>query len=119
MTDDLLRGLIRGGRLRAAINVGNKALVQQDGDQLRGVSPALAARLAESLGAELETVIYSSANEVVTDADSGRWDVAFLAVDPGRADRVTFADAYVTIETTYAVRAALDASGQSALTIPD
>ena len=92
------------GRLSAAINTGNKALVQDEGGRLSGISPALAARLAEELGAELAPVVYPGAGKVVADADTGRWSVAFLAVDPERKDRVAFTRPYVTIDTTYAVR---------------
>ena len=62
MRDDL-RSLASGGILRAAINTGNRALVQRDGDQLAGVSPALARRLAQEIGADLHTVIYDGAGK--------------------------------------------------------
>ena len=52
-----LADLVHNGILRAAINTGNRALVQVDGDRLTGVSPALARRLAEKLGAKLEPVV--------------------------------------------------------------
>ena len=96
--------LAPSGRLRAAINTGNKALVQEDGGRLRGVGPALAGRLAEEIGVPLEPVLYPGAGKVVDAAAGGAWSVAFLAVDPARADRVAFSRPYVTIDTTYAVR---------------
>lgn len=100
-----LCSLARNGVLRAAINTGNRALVQREGDELRGVSPALARRLAHEIGAELELVIYEGAGQVFADAAArGVWDVGFLAVDPIRAERVTFTRPYLTINTTYAVR---------------
>ena len=49
-------------------NTGNRALVQQDGDQLSGVSPALARRLAEEIGADLRLVIYEGAGKVFAEA---------------------------------------------------
>ena len=49
-----LKTLARDGVLRVAINTGNRALVQQDGDQLGGVSPALAKRLADQIGVRME-----------------------------------------------------------------
>ncbi|WP_162408992.1 transporter substrate-binding domain-containing protein [Acuticoccus sediminis] len=100
-----LAGLLApDGTLRAAINTGNKALVQEDGGHLTGVSPALARRLAEELGVPLEPVLYPGAGKVVADAQAGVWTVAFLAVDPAREDHVAFTRPYVTIDTTYAVR---------------
>lgn len=90
------------GRLRAAINTGNRALVQQDGDRLAGVSPALALRLAQELDLPCDVRIFAGAGAVV-DAVAD-WDIAFLAVEPARLDRVAFTDPYVQIEATYGLR---------------
>lgn len=100
-----LAELQRDGRLRAAINLGNRALVQQSDGELRGVSPALARRLAGEIGAALEPVLYEGAGKVFADAGRDAWDVAFLAIDPTRAETVAFTRPYHTIEATYAVRA--------------
>lgn len=104
MTADL-SSLARGGVLRAAINTGNRALVQAEGDRLRGISPALARRLANEIGATFEPVVYSGAGKVFDDAGADVWDVAFLAIDATRARRISFTRPYLTIEATYAVRA--------------
>lgn len=100
-----LESLATDGRLRAAINLGNRALAQEVDGELRGVSPALARRLAAEIGAALDPVIYHGAGRVFADAGGAVWDVAFLAIDRLRAERVTFTRPYVTIEATYAVRA--------------
>ena len=102
---DELAGILRGSVLRAAINTGNRALVQTDGDTVSGVSPALARRLADRLGARLETVIYQGAGKVFDDAGADKWDVAFLAIDATRAKEISFTRPYHTIEATFAVRA--------------
>jgi hypothetical protein len=62
--DESLAALAQNGRLRAAMNLGNRALVQQSGGELRGVSPALARRLADEIGAALDPVIYEGAGKV-------------------------------------------------------
>ena len=111
------------GRLRVAINTGNAALVQVRDGALTGVSPALGRLLAETLGVEFHPVVYPGAGKVVADAEAGTWDVAFLAVDPARADRLAFTRPYVVIDTTYAVRsdsplqtvASTDARGKTVL----
>lgn len=100
-----LAALARNGVLRAAINTGNRALVQQDEGLLKGISPALARRLAEAIGAEFAPVIYDGAGLVFADSGQDRWDVAFLALDPKRAEHVSFTRPYVTIEATFAARA--------------
>lgn len=51
ITPAVLQDLAPGGVLRAAINLGNPVLAQQDPDgSLHGVSVALAKALAEELG---------------------------------------------------------------------
>lgn len=99
-----LTKLAKDGVLRAAINTGNRALVQFDGTTLGGISPALARRLAASIDVRLEPVVYDGAGKVFEDAGNDHWDVAFLAVDAKRAEKISFTRPYVTIEATYAVR---------------
>jgi polar amino acid transport system substrate-binding protein len=100
-----LTSLARNGVLRAAINTGNHALVQLNGTTFDGISPAMAQRLATFIDARLEPVVYAGAGNVFEDAANDLWDVAFLAVDPKRAEKVSFTRPYVTIEATFAVRA--------------
>ena len=102
---DGLETLARDGVLRVAINTGNRALVQQTGDRLSGVSPALAYRLVDEIGARVQPVIYDGAGKVFADAGCDAWDVGFLAIDAMRAKQIAFTDPYVVIEATYAVRA--------------
>lgn len=119
-----LRSLARNNILRASINTGNRALVQQNGDTLTGISPALASRLADEIGAELETVIYDGAGKVFADADTDTWDVGFLAIDATRAQKIAYTVPYISIEATFAVRATsaitaieqVDTAGHSVLT---
>ena len=99
-----LRTLARDGVLRVAINTGNRALVQDNGTVLEGVSPALARRLADEIGAQMQPVLYGGAGKVFADAGKDIWDVGFLAIDAMRAEKIAFTRAYVTIEATYAVR---------------
>ena len=102
---DALNQIASGKTLRAAINFGNRALVQKDNDGgLGGVSPALARRLAKKIGLDLAPVEFSGAGKVYDVALEDRWDVGFLAVDQKRKERVSFTRAYHTIEATYAVR---------------
>lgn len=99
-----LTSLSRNGVLRVALNTGNRALVQVDGARFTGVSPALARRLAKEIGADMVPVVYSGAGKVFADAGHDVWDVAFLAIDPIRAEKIAFTQPYIVIEATYAVR---------------
>jgi polar amino acid transport system substrate-binding protein len=94
------------GRLRAAINLGNPVLAQQDaGGAPRGVSVDLARALGERLGVPVELVVFDAAGRVVEALKTGAWDLAFLAIDPVRAAEIAFTPPYVIIEGTYLVRA--------------
>ena len=104
MPQPSLKDLASKGRLRAAFNLGNRALVQEQDGELHGVSPALARRLAEEIGVELEILRYDSARKSFEGAGEDIWDIAFMAIDPIRAEQVTYTRPYVQIESTYAVR---------------
>lgn len=94
------------GRLRAAINCGNPVLARRGGDgALCGVAVDLANALAQALGAALDPVAYDGAGAVVADAGTGRWDVAFLALDPKRGESLAYTQPYVRIEAVFAVPA--------------
>lgn len=103
----VLRDLAPGGRLRVAINYGNAVLVRRDqaSGEPRGIAVDLARELARQLGVPLAFVTYDGAGKVVAAASSGEWDVAFMAVDPARAEQILFTPPYVIIEGAYLVRA--------------
>ena len=119
-----LQNIATTGTLRVAINTGNRALVQQNGEVLHGISPALAKRLAAELGMPMSPIIYDGAGKVFDDAGADVWDVAFLAIDPKRAERISYTRPYITIDATFAVRegssirdvADVDCAGHSVLT---
>lgn len=103
--DQLKAVLVTGDRLRAAINYGNPVLAQRSGKgEPGGVSVALARELAQGMGVELEIVPFETAGKVVDAASQNVWDVAFLAIDPKRAEDIAFTSPYVLIEGTYLVR---------------
>lgn len=96
------------GQLRAAINFGNTVLAQKDPTtgEARGVSVDLAHELAWRLAVPLDIVPYDAAGKVTADATKNKWDVAFFAIDPKRAEDTAFSAPYVIIEGGYAVPAA-------------
>jgi len=98
--------LAPGGTLRAAINLGNPILASKDpsSGQPRGVSVDLSNELAKRLGSKLEFVVFTSAGQVVEAVKDGKVDVAFVAIDPKRAQDVSYSAAYVVIEGAYLVR---------------
>jgi polar amino acid transport system substrate-binding protein len=105
---DVLKDLAPGGKLRAAINLGNSVLAQTDAatGEPKGVTPDLARELGRRLGVAVEFITFDAAGKVFDAAKSGAWDIAFLAIEPVRAAEIEFTAPYVLIEGTYMVPAA-------------
>jgi polar amino acid transport system substrate-binding protein len=101
----ILADLAPTGVIRAAINFGNPVLAQRGpGGEAGGVSVALARELGRRLGVEVTIVPFEGAGKVTDVARDGVWDLAFLAVDPVRAQDIAFTAPYVVIEGIYVVR---------------
>ena len=92
------------GFLRVAINLGNPVLAQGDARSPRGPSLELAIALAQRMGVQARFTCHEAAASVVAAAGEEGWDLAFLAIDPARANRIAFSAPYVEIEGTYLVR---------------
>ena len=105
---EVVADLAPGGKLRAAINFGNSVLAQREpaGGPPRGVSGDLARELARRLGVGLEYVTFDAAGKVFEALKSGAWDIAFMAIDPLRAEEIAFTGPYVVIEGVYLVPSA-------------
>jgi len=97
--------LAPSGTLRAAINFDNTLLASKDAvsGEPGGVSVDLARELARRLGVAFEYVPYYAAGKVVEGLQSSAWDVCFLAIDPVRANLISFTPPYVVIEGAYLV----------------
>jgi polar amino acid transport system substrate-binding protein len=93
------------GRLRVGINYGNPVLATRDpaSGELRGVAVDLARELGSRAGLSVEIIGFESAGKLFEAVKAGAWDVAFLAIDPGRAAEISFTAPYVEIEGTYLV----------------
>lgn len=105
-----VRELTPEGRLRVAINFGNPVLAQRDpaSGEPRGVSADLANGLAQRLGVSVEFHAFDTAGKVFDTALDDVWDIAFLAIDPVRVERINFTAPYVLIEGTYLVQDSSD-----------
>jgi len=104
---DVLRELAPTGKLRATINYGNAVLAHRDAatGALSGVTVDLAEELARRTGLELVKLPFDAAGKVADAASEGIWDVCFLAIDPKRAQEISFTAPYVIIESAYMVPA--------------
>lgn len=108
---ETIREFAPTGSLRVALNHGNRVLVSRDNDKRPfGISVDLARDLAAHLGLDLQFVEFERAVDVSSSAESGLWDVCFLAVDPERAKTIAFTAPYVRIEGCYLAGAACKAA---------
>ena len=105
MAQDALSELTVPGMLRVGINLGNSLLVtgtSPTGDP-QGVAPDMAAALAERLGVAVSYVTFATPGEVADAVERDEWDIGLIAVEPKRAEKIAFCNAYVEIEATYLV----------------
>jgi len=105
MSSSAVAELAPHGVLRAAINMSNFLLVTSrtpSGDPA-GVSPDMAAAIAERLGVTVKYVPYPKPGELADAAASGAWDIGLIGAEPARAEKIAFTAAYVEIEATYLV----------------
>jgi polar amino acid transport system substrate-binding protein len=105
ITPSLRSDLAPTGKLRVGVNYGNPVLATRDrvSGELQGVAVDLARELGKRLDVPVELVGFESAGQMVEGLKAGAWDVAFLAVDPGRAGEINFTAPYIEIEGTYLV----------------
>jgi polar amino acid transport system substrate-binding protein len=102
---EAVKELAPSGTLRAAINVGNVVLAQKDETgQVHGASVDLARELARRLGVPIDLHVYDAAGKVTDAVKNSEWDIAFVAIEPARAQGIAFTAPYVVIEGTYLVR---------------
>jgi len=104
----VLSDLAPMGKVRVGINFQNIVLTRKDPvtGEPGGVAVDLARELARRLGVPLEIVPYTTAGNLAGAVTTGAWDVAFLAIEPQRANEIEFAPGgYLEIETTYLVPA--------------
>ena len=95
------------GTLRAGINFNNPLLAQRDPatGELRGVAVDLSRELARRVGVPVQLLPYDAAGKMTDAVKSGAWDVAYMAIDPQRANDIDFTAAYADLEGTYLVPA--------------
>ncbi|WP_420005675.1 transporter substrate-binding domain-containing protein [Arenibacterium sp. LLYu02] len=107
ITTETVRDFCPTGRLRSALNFGNRVLIGRDSaGRPQGITADLAQDLAARLGVDLEFVEMERAVDAADSATDGCWDLCFLAVDPKRAETITFSAPYVQIDGSYLAGAA-------------
>lgn len=101
---DARNDLAPGGKLRAAINLGNPALAKRDAKgEVTGITVDLGRSLAQRLGVEFVPVLYPNVGGLVEGAKAGAWDIGFAAIDPARADTLEFTAPYMEVSVSLLV----------------
>lgn len=92
------------GTLRAAINLGNPILANQNADgQPYGISIDIATELARRLNVPLTLLVGQTAAQSVEAVTQETADFGFFAIDPIRGKGIAFTAPYVLIEGSYLV----------------
>ncbi|HTH98258.1 MAG TPA: transporter substrate-binding domain-containing protein [Stellaceae bacterium] len=102
---EVINQLAPSGTLDAGINLSNPLLVTGRGPagEPTGVSPDMAAAIAERLGVPVRYRTYERAGDT---ADAvGECGIVLVGSEPQRAQTIAFSPAYVEIESTYLVPA--------------
>ncbi|HEY1411483.1 MAG TPA: transporter substrate-binding domain-containing protein [Rhodopila sp.] len=105
MTPEIKAQLAPHGVLRAGINMSNFLLVtgrSASGDP-QGVSPSMAAAIAERLEVPVRYVPFPRPGELADQAGKDVWDIGLIGAEPARAEKIAFTAAYAEIEATYMV----------------
>lgn len=102
----LAREFTSGGKLRAALNLGNPVLAHSrtSSERPAGVTIDLARAFAQWLGAEVEFLPFDTPGGSAAALSASQADIGFLAIDPQRAEGIQFTQPYVEIEGAYLVR---------------
>jgi polar amino acid transport system substrate-binding protein len=105
MNEKVIAELAPNGVMRAGINMSNPLLVtgRTPNDDPAGVSPDMAAAIADRLGVQLKLVPFPSPGVLADAMADDAYDIGLIAAEPARAETIAFTDAYVEIEATYMV----------------
>jgi polar amino acid transport system substrate-binding protein len=91
------------GALRAAINLGNRLLVQGTAEAPTGVTVDIARELGSRAGVPVELVRVYSVPKTLAAMRAGQADVCFMAIDPERAAEIAFTSPYAVVEGVFVV----------------
>ncbi len=95
------------GTLRVAINHSNPILATRDPNtgELKGIAVDIARELARRLAVPVTLIPFDAAGKISDTARTNVWDLAFLGIDPARAQDIDYSASYVELEGTYLVPA--------------
>jgi polar amino acid transport system substrate-binding protein len=97
--------LVPTGKLRAGMNLSNTLFTTKNSatGELQGVSVDVMRELASRLGVPVDFVVHETPGDVADAVENGTWDVAILAIEQARAQKIAFSPAMTEIEASYVV----------------
>jgi polar amino acid transport system substrate-binding protein len=99
---DLVAALAPTGTLRTGLNYSNFLITGRDAAGAPyGVAIDIARELGRRAGLPTAFVGYEAPGPMAELAPANIWDIAFLAIEPKRANVIEFSPAYLEIEATY------------------
>ena len=106
-SDPRVADLVRAGKIRAGLGLGNHASAMKDPatGEMSGMAVDLSRALAARIGVILDVVEYPRPGAVFDGAQTDAWDVTFLVIDPERSAAADVSPAYMQSEFTYLVPA--------------
>jgi polar amino acid transport system substrate-binding protein len=101
--DPIAADLAPTGALRAAINLGNRLLVQGTPAAPAGVTVDIARELGSRAGLPVDLVRCESVPKVLAAMRTGLADVCFMAIEPSREAEIAFSAPYALVEGVFVV----------------
>src|SRR5262245_44112504 len=103
--DPRVADLVQAGKLRVAVGLGTPALAIKNSTtgELRGPTMELGRALAARIGVVFAPVEYVRPGTILDGLQTNAWDVAFLVIDPVRAEKADFSHPYMQSDFTYLV----------------
>jgi len=108
------------GVLRAAVSLSNALLVtgKDANGNPEGVSPGIAAAVAEKIGVPLKIITYVGPGPLSDGIKEDAWDIGNIANETERAKTINFSPAYCNIEANYLVPAGSKITSISQVDVP-
>jgi polar amino acid transport system substrate-binding protein len=103
---DVVAALAPGGRIRAAINLGNEVLAQRDPKTgvVSGVIVDITNELARRLGVPVDSIYYDTGGKIAPAQPTDRWTISYLGTEQSRVAGFDVTEPYLTLDGTYLVR---------------
>jgi polar amino acid transport system substrate-binding protein len=104
-TPEVRQTLAPTGKLRVGLYLGAPSSVIKDSatGEMKGVGFDLGKDLARRMGIPFEPIVYPAIGDLISNANTGQWDVTFVSITPERSKSMDFTPPHLGIEFGYLV----------------